>query len=138
MCALEACRILNAEGVLKQSHQESAKKKREKDWESADYYDSDDDTYLDRTGDVEKKRYQRMAQAGKLDEKTAQTVGISKNKIHTFDSLLADLKNFLLEKNEIEKKLETCKSVFKAVEEDDLEEVEYENENVNVDINENI
>ena len=121
MCALEACRILNAEGVLKQSHQESAKKKREKDWESADYYDSDDDTYLDRTGDVEKKRYQRMAQAGKLDEKTARTAGINKNKVHTFDSLLADLKNFMVEKNEIEKKLETCKSVFKAVEEDDLD-----------------
>ena len=121
-CALEACRLLNAEGVLKQSASQSAKKKREKDWESADFYDSDDDTYLDRTGDVEKKRLQRMAQAGKLDEKTARSLpGLARNKVHTFDSLLADLKTFLTEKNEIDKKLEKCKGVIKAVEEDDLD-----------------
>lgn len=31
-----------------------------KNWKDDDYYDSDDDTYLDRTGVVEKKRERRM------------------------------------------------------------------------------
>lgn len=38
-----------------------------KDWEADDYYDSDEDTFLDRTGTVEKKRQQRMKAAGKRD-----------------------------------------------------------------------
>ena len=46
LCALEACRILNAEGVLKQSRTDIIKRNKEKDWENADYYDSDEDTYL--------------------------------------------------------------------------------------------
>jgi len=122
LCALEACRILNSEGVLKQSRSESQRKKKERDWESADYYDSDEDNFLDRTGDVERKRLQRMAQAGKLDEKTAKSMpGLLKNKVHTFESILNDMKVLLGEKYDIEVKVEKCKAVFKAVAEDDLD-----------------
>jgi pSer/pThr/pTyr-binding forkhead associated (FHA) protein/predicted transcriptional regulator len=122
LCALEACRILNSEGILQQSRKESEKRKKEKDWESADFYDSDEDTYLDRTGDIERKRLNRMALAGKLDEKSAKSLGgVIKNKVHTFDSILSDMQQAFVEKNEIENKLEKCKQVFKAVEEDDLD-----------------
>ncbi len=115
-------RILDSEGVLRQSRQESQRKKKEKDWAEADYYDSDEDNFLDRTGTVEKKRLRRMAQAGKLDEKTSKSLpGLLKNKVHTFDSILSDLQVFLVEKNEIEIKLEKCKAVFKAVQDDDLD-----------------
>ena len=122
MCALEACRILNAENVLKQSKQDIIKHRKEKNWESADFYDSDDDTYLDRTGDVEKKRLQRMAQAGKLtDEQNSSNSSLLKNKTHTFESLLNDIKIIMKEKHEITTKLEKCKAVMKAVEDDDLD-----------------
>ena len=121
-CALEACRLLNAEGVLKQSRQEIAKRKKEKDWESADFYDSDEDTYLDRTGEVEKKRLQRMAKVGKLDEETASKLGVGSNrKVLTFDILQSDFKTLVAEQKEIEAKLEKCKDVCKAISDDDVD-----------------
>ena len=46
-----------------------SRKKKTKNWEEQDFYDSDEDTYLDRTGEIERKRQQRMKKAGKLQEK---------------------------------------------------------------------
>ncbi|XP_050509875.1 kanadaptin [Diabrotica virgifera virgifera] len=73
-CALEACRILDRFGVLRQATHESRKRKA-KNWEDNDYYDSDEDTYLDRTGTIEKKREKRM------NSKAPQ-------KIETYESLV--------------------------------------------------
>lgn len=99
-CCLEACRMLEARGLLRQEagvNTESvvlnqhgdvrdrtsrgcidglrmcvvflvSRKRKKKNWEDEDYYDSDDDTFLDRTGTVEKKRQERMKKAGKIDE----------------------------------------------------------------------
>lgn len=75
-CALEACRTLDRHGLLRQANHE-ARKKKTKNWEERDYYDSDEDNFFDRTGSVEKKREQRMRLAGKLEEK-----------VETYDSLL--------------------------------------------------
>ncbi|EDM02905.1 solute carrier family 4 (anion exchanger), member 1, adaptor protein (predicted), isoform CRA_f [Rattus norvegicus] len=66
-CSLEACRILDTLGLLRQ--EAVSRKRKAKNWEDEDFYDSDDDTFLDRTGLVEKKRLNRMKKAGKIDEK---------------------------------------------------------------------
>ncbi|XP_008173060.2 kanadaptin isoform X3 [Chrysemys picta bellii] len=91
-CALEACRILDARGVLRQ--EAVSRKRKAKNWEEEDFYDSDDDTFLDRTGVVEKKRLNRMKKAGKIEEKP-----------ETFDSLVAKLNAAEKELSEITEKL---------------------------------
>ncbi|KAM6972921.1 kanadaptin [Aplochiton taeniatus] len=77
-CCLEACRILEARGLLRQ--EAVSRKRKKKDWENEDFYDSDDDTFLDRTGAVEKKRQERMKKAGKIEERP-----------DTYDSLVVKL-----------------------------------------------
>ncbi|XP_066251249.1 kanadaptin [Euwallacea similis] len=90
-CALEACRMLDRAGVLRQAMHES-KKRKTRDWEENDYYDSDEDTFLDRTGTIEKKREKRM--------KVKQP-----EKVETFESLVEKEKNLVLSINALEKKL---------------------------------
>ncbi|KAG7197552.1 hypothetical protein KM043_000168 [Ampulex compressa] len=80
-CALEACRILDKHGLLRQAHHDSRKRKT-RNWEEEDFYDSEEDNFLDRTGAIEKKREQRMKLAGKLEEK-----------VETYDSLLPQLED---------------------------------------------
>ncbi|XP_013394310.1 kanadaptin [Lingula anatina] len=96
-CALEACRILDRHGVLRASTHEGRKKKK-KNWEEDDFYDSDEDIYLDRTGTIEKKRQQRMAKVGKNEEKA-----------ETYESLTEKLQQVENEMQEIQGKLNKAK-----------------------------
>uniref|UniRef100_A0A9R1SHQ2 Solute carrier family 4 member 1 adaptor protein n=2 Tax=Cyprinus carpio TaxID=7962 RepID=A0A9R1SHQ2_CYPCA len=91
-CCLEACRILEARGLLRQ--EAVSRKRKKKNWEDEDFYDSDDDTFLDRTGAVEKKRTERMKKAGKIQERP-----------DTYESLLAKLAEVEKELSETEKRL---------------------------------
>lgn len=93
-CSLEACRILDTLGLLRQ--EAVSRKRKAKNWEDEDFYDSDDDTFLDRTGLVEKKRLNRMKKAGKIDEKP-----------ETFESLVAKLNDAERELAEISERLKT-------------------------------
>lgn len=77
-CALQACRMLDAEGILRQSKHNQ--KRKQEEWEENDYYDSDEDNFFDRTGDIDKKRKKRMIKAGKLSE-TVETYQSLANKL---------------------------------------------------------
>ncbi|XP_012265159.2 kanadaptin [Athalia rosae] len=95
-CALEACRILDRHGVLRQAHHE-ARKRKAKNWEEEDFYDSDEDNFLDRTGSIEKKRLQRMRMAGKLEDT-----------VETYTSLLEKHKAVVKQITDIEKNLHSA------------------------------
>ncbi|XP_022335105.1 kanadaptin-like [Crassostrea virginica] len=108
-CALEACRVLDRMGLLRAATHESRKRKK-KNWEDDDYYDSDEDTFLDRTGDIEKKRKQRMEKAGKIN-----------NKVETYDSLIEKLNNLQKEIKDIEDNLAQAKKETEAMQEDGMD-----------------
>ncbi|XP_069570765.1 kanadaptin [Brachyistius frenatus] len=93
-CCLDACRMLEARGLLRQ--EAVSRKRKKKNWEDEDYYDSDDDTFLDRTGTVEKKRQERMKKAGKIEERP-----------QTYESLVAKL-------SEVEKELSAAQTKLSA------------------------
>uniref|UniRef100_A0A1A7WEG5 Solute carrier family 4 (Anion exchanger), member 1, adaptor protein n=2 Tax=Iconisemion striatum TaxID=60296 RepID=A0A1A7WEG5_9TELE len=95
-CCLEACRMLEARGLLRQ--EAVSRKRRKKNWEDEDYYDSDDDTFLDRTGTVEKKRQERMKKAGKIEERP-----------ETYESLVVKLSAVETELADTQKKLNAGK-----------------------------
>ncbi|XP_068089544.1 kanadaptin [Hyperolius riggenbachi] len=97
VCALEACRMLDMRGLLRQ--EAVSRKRKSKNWEDEDFYDSDDDTFLDRTGVVEKKRLNRMKKAGKIEEKP-----------ETFESLSAKLESVEKEIVEIAAQLRTSQT----------------------------
>ncbi|KAH7972760.1 hypothetical protein HPB52_016677 [Rhipicephalus sanguineus] len=96
-CALEACRILDQHGELRKSCHE-ARKRKEKNWEENDFYDSDEDTFLDRTGTIEKKREMRK----KMARKEAPEVD-------TYDTLLEKLRIVEEQIGQVQAKLEESK-----------------------------
>nr|CAI5846373.1 unnamed protein product [Callosobruchus analis] len=111
-CALEACRILDSHGVLRQATHESRKRKA-KNWAENDYYDSDEDTFFDRTGTIEKKREKRM------NAKAPQ-------KAETYETLLEKEKSISSSISDIEKQLSSVESssssgTTQSAEEDSLD-----------------
>ncbi|TPP58494.1 Smad nuclear interacting protein [Fasciola gigantica] len=66
-CALEACRLLDRLGEFdpnKNAAGPSKMVRSKRYWEENDYYSSDEDTFTDRTGQVERKRLERIRQLG--------------------------------------------------------------------------
>ncbi|KAK3608661.1 hypothetical protein CHS0354_042673 [Potamilus streckersoni] len=108
-CALEACRILDKQGLLRASKHESRKKKK-RNWEDDDFYDSEEDTYLDRTGTIEKKRQMRMKQSGK-DELA----------VETYDSLVEKHTAVIQEIETIQAKLDKAKADAAAYESEEVD-----------------
>lgn len=108
-CALEACRILDQHGELRKATHESRAHKK-KNLEENDFYESDEDTFLDRTGDIERKRKLRMKRAGKKNEKA-----------ETYESLVKKLSEIDKQVTEIEEKLQQAKDKTEAFEEQGLD-----------------
>ncbi|XP_059160552.1 kanadaptin-like isoform X2 [Physella acuta] len=109
-CALEACRILDRLGLLRSSTHESRKRKQKK-WEDDDFYDSDEDTFLDRTGTIEKKRVMRMKKAGKDEPET-------------YDSLLEKYNKVSTQIQDIENKLQKAKADAEALASEEMDELD--------------
>ncbi|CAB3401511.1 unnamed protein product [Caenorhabditis bovis] len=96
-CALEACRILDSYGVLRRSN--SKMRMKRKTLEENDYYDEDDDLYLDRTGQLEKQREKRKQWAEE---------GIAHKHVEkdTYESLCKKLDEAKAEIDECQKRLD--------------------------------
>nr|XP_026694178.1 LOW QUALITY PROTEIN: kanadaptin [Ciona intestinalis] len=114
-CALEACRILDKHGMFRQSEGHQRKVKQ---WEKDDFYDSDEDGYLDRTGDLDTKRQQRKHRVGQGKKKKS-----GGDKMETYESLNEQIAQLEKEILQIEKQLEKDKQATKSKEmgEDPLE-----------------
>jgi len=102
--ALEACRVLDRLGLLKQSQQTRMERKVKK-WEDDDYYDSDDDEFLDRTGDIEAKRQKRMKMAGVTTD-TVETYDSLKKKFDLIEIELKELNDKLAEAQKLKAQIE--------------------------------
>ncbi|CAF1204236.1 unnamed protein product [Adineta ricciae] len=107
-CILEACRILDEQGVLREGTSASsmytprAQQVKRQLLEENDFYEEDEDTFYDRTGDLEKKRLKRMEWSGHLS---------NEKQVETFDSLCLKLTNLYKEQVDLEQKLETAKQM---------------------------
>lgn len=101
-CALEACRILDAHGVLRSSKAKSRTKKN--DLEANDFYDSDEDEYLDRTGQIERQREKRMLWAKNQSNEKA-------TKKSTYESLLKELEETRENITQLKQKLDEMHTV---------------------------
>ncbi|CAK8693215.1 unnamed protein product [Clavelina lepadiformis] len=101
-CALEACRLLDKHGMFKQSEHH---RRKVKEWEKEDFYDSDEDQYWDRTGDLDKKRQQRKMRVG-VKKKSAAA-----ENAETYESLTKKINILEKEITEIERQLDNDRKV---------------------------
>eukprot|EP00731_Ephydatia_muelleri_P009495 Em0005g81a len=85
------------------SHDLLQDKRKVKTWEENDYYDSDEDNFLDRTGEVEKKRRQRMRRVGKAEDV-----------VENYQSLMTKLSDVQKQIATLEDKLEKAKAADSA------------------------
>uniref|UniRef100_A0A2C9M7T7 FHA domain-containing protein n=1 Tax=Biomphalaria glabrata TaxID=6526 RepID=A0A2C9M7T7_BIOGL len=88
-----------------------SRKRKQKKWEDDDYYDSDEDTFLDRTGTIEKKRVMRMKKAGKDDPETYETL------LQKYNAVTGEIRD-------IENKLQKAKADSEALASDELDELD--------------
>uniref|UniRef100_A0A914W2P3 FHA domain-containing protein n=1 Tax=Plectus sambesii TaxID=2011161 RepID=A0A914W2P3_9BILA len=89
-CALEACRILDAHGVLRRSGN-AVQRKKLRDLKANDFYDSDEDTFYDRTGELEEKRIKRKRRLeDATGEKTAPAFDTYATLVQKLDAVKAE------------------------------------------------
>lgn len=93
-CALEACRILDRYGLLRQAMHEP--RRRHKKTSDSD----DDDDYLDRTGDVERRRQRKQTKASA--------------EVHTYEDLIRQESELLEKLEDIETRLQRRQLIEKG------------------------
>ncbi|CAF3751881.1 unnamed protein product [Rotaria socialis] len=107
-CIIEACRILDDHGVLREGTAASSlntprvQQIKRKLLEENDFYEEDEDTFYDRTGELEKKRLKRMEWSGLLSNEP---------QVESFESLCLKLTNLYQEQVDLEHKLEIAKQM---------------------------
>ncbi|XP_055605378.1 kanadaptin [Uranotaenia lowii] len=94
-CALEACRILDRYGLLRQATHEP--RRRHKKTSDSD----DDDDFLDRTGDIERRRQRKQAKAGA-------------GQVHTYEDLIRQESELLERLEQIEAKIHKHQMIDKG------------------------
>ena len=107
-CALEACKLLDRAGMLKSSGNqrslESMRNKIARKLAEDDFYASDEDEFLDRTGTLESKRKKRMKMFGK-------EVVVEKPKVETHESLVKRNEELLREVSDVRDRLKKAMAV---------------------------
>ncbi|XP_050687166.1 kanadaptin-like isoform X1 [Eriocheir sinensis] len=103
-CAMEACRTLDRRNLLRQAKHESHQQ-RKRDWAENDYYDSDEDDFLDRTGDIQRRRLKRMKASGSAGQEGGA---------ETYDSLIKKYRNATEELADLERKLAEAEAIKEA------------------------
>ncbi|XP_048488105.1 kanadaptin isoform X1 [Plutella xylostella] len=111
-CAMEACRILDRAGLLRQAKHESRRRKQ-RDYSADDYYDSDDDVFLDRTGAVERKRDLRKRKHTQEERKEEVPL--------TYDGLLQQITEIEQKIAVEEKGLDRLRALGKPKQEEEVE-----------------
>uniref|UniRef100_T2M5Q3 Kanadaptin n=1 Tax=Hydra vulgaris TaxID=6087 RepID=T2M5Q3_HYDVU len=106
-CANDACKIIQAYDMLQNKSREDHKRKRQRELEENDFYNSDEDTFLDRTGLIEKKRLKRKQWAGKKEKEEVETfqslqikVAAKEKELHDCEEKLSRNKKFSEEVND--------------------------------------
>jgi len=94
-CATEACRLIQTYDMMTNRTREDQRVLKQRALEANDFYDSDEDSFLDRTGNIEKKRIQRKKRAGKQE----------KDVVETHDTLKVKLEEKKKELRSVEKRL---------------------------------
>ncbi|VDK35521.1 unnamed protein product [Taenia asiatica] len=132
-CALEACRILDRLGEFEANKEgaEAVRRAREKAyWQSNDYYSSDEDTFLDRTGQIEARRSRRMRRMGVEGAEVTQIVDSTSQETSKGPqdslSLLAALEELGKKIIEVETELNAAERAMEAVGENATEMDELE------------
>eukprot|EP00080_Pristionchus_pacificus_P002936 PDM62956.1 hypothetical protein PRIPAC_50171 [Pristionchus pacificus] len=105
-CSLEACRFLDTHGVLRKSTAVSRIKR--KTVADEDFYEEDDDEYLDRTGQIEEQRRKR-----KMWAESSTTTSVSPQ-VESYESLQKKLEETKKEADAVEKQLEKFRAAKQA------------------------
>uniref|UniRef100_A0A0R3RW07 FHA domain-containing protein n=1 Tax=Elaeophora elaphi TaxID=1147741 RepID=A0A0R3RW07_9BILA len=112
LCAFNACKILDVHNLLFRSNEV---RKRAENLIDNDYYDSDEDTYFDRTGQIEKNREKRRKRA--LEAKGKVTT-----EVETFETLMKKISSTNKELCKVEAQLAAISKEKKEKEDDEKDD----------------
>uniref|UniRef100_A0A915PSS7 FHA domain-containing protein n=1 Tax=Setaria digitata TaxID=48799 RepID=A0A915PSS7_9BILA len=119
LCAFDACKTLDMHGLLFRSSNEVRKKA--KNLADNDYYDSDEDTYFDRTGQIEKNREMRRQRAMEMKGQVAAEIETFETLTKKIASTSEELSKVVARLGAISKKREEKNDEKKSDDEDDLD-----------------
>ncbi|KAI0984726.1 hypothetical protein GJ496_009366 [Pomphorhynchus laevis] len=121
-CALEACNILDNMNLLDPDEQLSFNSLKSRDERLAenDFYSSDEDSFFDRTGELEKKR--RIRAQRYINSANGKNSAIDLQTVHTFQSSTELVRHYIEEEKQLKTKLVKAKSAESAIDNNDLDQ----------------